>query len=496
MNWIVNLNDDHLLGVDLGFGGATIALLLITMVSYCYARWGQIDTCCCRPVSNQGDNDDYPKCDCCGIVFVYFTFTRYEHVLLLVVLFVELSFFIWSIVRLDDDIYIDNTIYNSEYDPISSRSFLAKFAVFLRLIELQTILLWTLREQRAKPSHCYVLVRLISMVSSFVAGITLIVLSINENLRTIARILIGISIVNGLVCLWAFCKCCTNDKKDDKKDDREGDNNDIFTSSLSTSQNTKRGKKCRNMIVGFILFVIFVESILTCVILWIRNEDSKTMNRIIYDAFYGIDRIKILILVSLVLFFTIATQKKNDNSSGHGIELTPQSHNERSKYPNPAEIFKEYLNISDSKKEHSSSLDSITTTVMGYTQVGKTMYIRALWKFTNYQKDLKYLSDRNIPQDKYIHLEELPDNFDNFIDYYCRWEKNLQTSFSFWDTIGYPGKNYNKLAFKCLQDCDVAIIMYDLSKCIEFKDRPEETWWKKVGSLRYLKDLDSSVCSC
>ena len=106
-------------------------------------------------------------------------------------------------------------------------------------------------------------------------------------------------------------------------------------------------------------------------------------------------------------------------------------------------------------------------------------------------------------------------NRDNFIDYYCHWDQNLQTSFSFWDTIGYPGNSFNNLILECLRQSDVAVIMYDLSQCVqlekqfvdEYKDEKNDEpgdegekmidrWWKQNDSLRYLKDLDSHVCCC
>ena len=530
-----------------------------------------------------------PSCDClCGkncICHWKFRFTRHEDVLFWVILIVEVCFWIWSIQRSNDSIYIDDIVYNSEYNATSTQSLLAKLAVFLRLIELQTILLWTLYHQKRKPLTGFILLRLISMVSLFLGGLTMIVLSINENLRTIARILIGISIVNVVVCLFTLIlditSYCTNNNDN---------NSNNYKHHNSTSKNRAKYKRSNTITIRFLLLVILCESVLTSIFLWLDNEDSKTMNRIFYDVIYSIDRIKILILMLPALWVTINCDwKKLDNNQqaktsleanpssmvttsrkGSGVLLSKSqsSDHQYGKMENddsdqdielairldlngkdgdkPKKKFnarQEFKEISAIKGEY-SSWDSITTTVIGYTQIGKTMYIRALSKFE--QNEAETLSvimedekmyviqttffclffvlisiffvhnmfcthclvscvfvcvrgdDSTVgiggETDKYIDLETFfSSNRYNFIDYYCRWEQKLQTSFSFWDTIGYPANNFNMLALECLKNCDIGIFMYDLTKCIELENS-QVSWWEKNDSLRYLQQLDLFVC--
>ena len=182
--------------------------------------------------------------------------------------------------------------------------------------------------------------------------------------------------------------------------------------------------------------------------------------------------------------------------------------------PTEKAIIKDYCHKAYQYKISSSHWDNITTTVVGSSKVGKTLFVRALWsgeeihlrketqdndvnvienlhnKLTKAydEKENKEFEEEKQRKDKYTvskddnELEAIQKmikyvlentnkyalNLDNLlmynrynlIDYYPRWEKNLQTSFVFWDTIGDLRFTLNIL--DCMRKSHVVLLMYEI----------------------------------
>lgn len=319
-------SEDTAFGIDSVVGGLNILLLCFILVLY---EWGSHKVYNEKTSSQQQQSkhdhnyrDPHKSKLYCWSTPVIFKFTSQEVILLVTFLCVELGYFLWLWIDISWDIdnistskHYGNDIYEGEAHTSSEQSRVGKLAVFLRFIELQSMLLWTLHEQRAHPLHYHVLVRLVSMVSTFVIGFAMVVMTINEKVFVIQWFLILMSFSNFIVCIWAIfldfkdenkwsCARKQQDNNSNNNNNISNSNNSIYT--LNIDKKRANSAKEHNFLIIGILFWILMESVASCLILLnLYLADTSTMYRIFWDSVFCIDRIKIFILIVLVLRMTI-----------------------------------------------------------------------------------------------------------------------------------------------------------------------------------------------
>ena len=157
-------------------GPATIVVVSTTLAVFCFASWYRDLKC---DETNRTIN--YPILNCCKIrpdkkdhYQFAFKWTGREEFVLSLLLVIEIGYFIWGI--FDPEAFSQEAtskVVVSNDD--TKEGFGRKVAVGLRLIESQTVLLWTLHEQRGQPST-NVLIRLVAMTATLSTGFAFCIL--------------------------------------------------------------------------------------------------------------------------------------------------------------------------------------------------------------------------------------------------------------------------------------------------------------------------------